>query len=108
MEIRQYGIIYEVTDYMKKALEGLLRPERIEQVTGRALVLQTFSISRVGTIAGCRVLNGTIERNSRIRVIRDQRVMNDYDISSLKRVKDDVKEVREGQEISSRRSRFRK
>ena len=106
VEIRQYGIIYEVTDDMKKALEGLLRPERIEQVTGRALVLQTFSISRVGTIAGCRVLNGTIERNSRIRVIRDQRVMNDYDISSLKRVKDDVKEVREGQECGIRLERF--
>jgi len=106
VEIREYGIIYEVTDDIKKALEGLLSPERIEQVTGRALVLQTFSISRVGTIAGCRVLNGTIERNSRIRVIRDQRVLNDYDISSLKRVKDDVKEVREGQECGIRLERF--
>lgn len=104
--IRQYGIIYEITDDIKLALEGLLPPERVEVPTGRAIVLQTFSISRVGTIAGCRVLNGTIERSSRIRLIRDQRVLNDYDISSLKRVKDDAKEVREGQECGIRLQGF--
>ncbi len=104
--IRQYGIIYEITDDIKLSLEGLLPPERVEVPTGRAIVLQTFSISRVGTIAGCRMLNGTIERSSRIRLIRDQRVLNDYDISSLKRVKDDVKEVREGQECGIRLQGF--
>jgi translation initiation factor IF-2 len=104
--IRQYGIIYEITDDIKLSLEGLLPPERVEVPTGRAIVLQTFSISRVGTIAGCRMLNGTIERSSRVRLIRDQRVLNDYDISSLKRVKDDVKEVREGQECGIRLQGF--
>jgi translation initiation factor IF-2 len=66
VEIRRYNIIYEITDHIKLALEGLLIPERVQETTGRALVLQTFKISRFGTIAGCRVLNGTIERNSRV------------------------------------------
>lgn len=106
VEIRKYGIIYEVTDDIKKALEGMLRPEQLEVPTGRALVLQTFNISRFGTIAGCRVLNGVIERTNRVHVIRDQRVLNDYNIGSLKRNKDDVKEVRDGLECGIRLENF--
>ncbi|MFV0443943.1 MAG: translation initiation factor IF-2, partial [Planctomycetaceae bacterium] len=106
VEIRRYNIIYNVTDDIRQALEGLLRPERVEVTTGRALVLRTFSISRVGTIAGCRVLNGTIDRNSRVNVIRDQTILNDYAIASLKREKDDTKEVREGMECGIRLESF--
>lgn len=98
VEIRRYSIIYEVVDDIRASLEGLLRPELVQEQTGRALVLQTFSISRFGKIAGCRVLNGTINRNDRVHLIRDQKILNQYPIASLKREKDDVKEVREGME----------
>jgi translation initiation factor IF-2 len=106
VEIRPYGIIYEITDDIKKALEGLLPPEKVETPTGRAVVLQTFDISRFGRIAGCRVLNGTIERSSRIRIVRDQRILNEYNISSLKRGKDDAREVRDGLECGIRLEGF--
>ena len=106
VEIRRYAIIYEVADDIRLALEGLLDPDRQEVLTGRAIVLQTFSISRFGTIAGCRVLNGTIERNNRIHVIRDQTILNDYPIASLRREKDDAKEVREGMECGIRLDGF--
>lgn len=106
VEIRRYGIIYEVADDIKNALEGLLKPERVEVTTGRAVVLQTFAISRFGMIAGCRVLNGNIERTNRIHVIRDQRILNDYNIASLKRNKDDVREVRDGLECGIRLEGF--
>ncbi len=106
VDIRRYQIIYEVTDEIKVALEGLLTPEKRQVSTGRAIVLQTFSISRTGTIAGCRVLSGNIERNSRIRLIRDQKVLNDYGIASLKRVKEDAREVREGMECGIRLEHF--
>lgn len=106
VDIRRYDIIYEVTDEIKLALEGLLKPELKHVSTGRALVLRTFNISRFGTIAGCRVLNGSIERNNRIRLIRENRILNDYNIGSLKREKDDAKEVREGMECGIRLENF--
>lgn len=106
VEIRRYDIIYEVIDQIKRTLEGLLLPEQVQVATGRALVLQTFSISKFGTIAGCRVLSGNIERSNRVHVIRDQKVLNDYPIGSLRRVKDDVKEVREGMECGIRLEGF--
>ena len=106
VEIRRYDIIYEVTEHIRMALEGLLRPERVEVATGRAIVLRTFQISRFGTIAGCRVLNGTINRDSQIHVIRDQTVLNSYRIGSLKREKDDAKEVRDGMECGIRLDGF--
>ncbi len=106
VEIRRYEIIYEVTDHIKQALEGLLEPERVQETTGRAIVLQTFKVSRYGMIAGCRILNGTIDRNSRVHVIRDQKVLGDYDLASLKREKDDAKEVREGMECGIRLAGF--
>lgn len=106
VEIRRYSIIYEVIDEIKQSLEGMLRPERVEKTTGRAVVLQTFSISRFGTIAGCRVINGTISRDNRVHVIRDNAVINDYRMASLKREKDDTKEVREGMECGIRLEGF--
>lgn len=106
VEIRRYSIIYEVTKDIRDALEGMLAPEKVEVATGRAIVLRTFDISRFGRIAGCRVLNGTIERNSRIHVIRDQTILNNYPIASLKREKDDAKEVREGMECGIRLDGF--
>ena len=106
VEIRRYDIIYEVTDEIKQSLEGLLKPEKVQVQTGGAVVLQTFTVSRTGTIAGCRVLSGTIERNNRVHVIRDQTVLNDYAIASLRRVKDDAKEVREGMECGIRLDGF--
>lgn len=106
VDIRRYNIIYEITQDIKRALEGLLAPESVEVSTGRAIVLQTFSISRTGTIAGCRVLNGTIDRNDRVHVIRDQTIINNYPIASLRREKEDVKTVREGMECGIRLDGF--
>ena len=106
VDVRRYNIIYNITDEIRLALEGLLAPERVEVATGRAIVLRTFSISRMGTVAGCRVLNGTIERSNRMHVIRDQKVLNDYHIASLKREKDDVRDVRDGLECGIRLEGF--
>jgi len=98
VQIRRYDIIYQVTSDLQAALEGMLRPEKHERELGRALVQQLFHISRIGTAAGCRVLAGTITRDSHVRVIRDNRVIGDYALDSLRREKDDVREVREGLE----------
>ena len=106
VDIRRYNIIYEVTEQIRLALQGLLRPERVEVPTGRAFVMRTFQISRFGTIAGCRVLHGTISRDNRVHVIRDQKILNDYRIGSLKREKEDAREVREGMECGIRLEGF--
>lgn len=98
VQIRRYDIIYQVTDDIRKALEGMLKPEQRDVDLGRAVVQRIFTISRLGTIAGCRVLSGTIERNSRVRVIRESRVLGEYPLESLRREKDDAREVREGLE----------
>jgi translation initiation factor IF-2 len=84
----------------------MLKPEELENDLGRALVQQTFQISRVGTVAGCRVLSGVIARDARVRVIRDSRVIGDYAIDSLRREKDDVREVREGLECGIKLAGF--
>ena len=106
VQIRRYDIIYQVTDDLKAALEGMLKPEKREVELGRALVQQTFHISRLGTIAGCRVLAGTIQRNCRVRVIRESRIIGDYPLDSLKREKDDAREVREGLECGMKLDGF--
>jgi translation initiation factor IF-2 len=98
VQIRRYEIIYKLTADLKAALEGMLEPEKRDIELGRAFVQRTFTISRVGTIAGCRVMAGTIQRNARVRVIRDNRIIGDYPLESLKREKDDAREVREGME----------
>jgi len=96
VQVRRYEVIYKITEDLKAALEGMLKPEKREKELGRALVQRLFSISRLGVIAGCRVLAGTIERGSRVRIIRESRIIGEYPLDSLRRIKDDVKEVREG------------
>jgi translation initiation factor IF-2 len=98
VQVRRYEIIYQVTDELRNALEGMLAPEKRESELGRALVQRTFAISRLGVIAGCRVIAGIIARNARLRVIRDSRILGDYPVDSLKREKDDAREVRDGLE----------
>ncbi len=96
VQIRRYDIIYQVTEDLRAAMEGMLKPEKREVDLGQALVKRTFHISRVGTVAGCQVLRGTVQRDGRVRVIRDSRITGDYPIESLKREKDDAREVRQG------------
>ena len=98
IQIRRYDIIYNLTDDIKKALEGMLKPLEQVKELGRATVQQVFMVGRQGAIAGCRVTSGIIERDCRIRVIRESRIIGEYPLDSLKRVKDDVKEVRDGYE----------
>ncbi len=98
IEIRTYRIIYEIIDDIKKAMEGLLEPEKEETALGRADVKKTFNISGVGTIAGSQVSQGTIERNSQARIIRDSRIVYDGKIAALKRFKEDVAKVASGYE----------
>jgi translation initiation factor IF-2 len=98
VEIKLYRIIYEAVADVKAALEGMLRPEEREVVFGEAQVRETFKVPRMGTIAGCIVRSGIINRKGRVRVIRDGVEMYDGAISSLRRFKDDVNEVKEGYE----------
>jgi translation initiation factor IF-2 len=106
VQVRRYDIIYQVTDDLRNALEGMLAPEKRELELGRAVVQRTFSISRIGVIAGCRVIGGVIARNGRMRVIRESRVIGEYGIESLRREKDDVREVRDGLECGIKLAGF--
>ena len=106
VQIRRYDIIYQLTADVKAALEGMLTPEEREKELGRAIVQQTFQISKVGTVAGCRVTAGTIVRDCKIRIIRNNRVIGTYDLGTLRREKDDVKEVRDGYECGMRLTGF--
>jgi translation initiation factor IF-2 len=96
VDIHIYDVIYEAVDDVTAALEGLLSPEKKETILGTAEVRETFKVSKVGTIAGCYISDGRIDRKGRARLVRDGIVVYDGDIGSLKRFKDDVKEVREG------------
>jgi translation initiation factor IF-2 len=98
VDVRTYRIIYEAVEDVRNALEGLLKPEERETVLGEAEVLQLFKVSKVGTIAGCTVRSGTIQRTAKARIIRDGSPVYTGSLSSLKRFKDDVREVREGLE----------
>jgi len=98
IEIRRYSIIYELVDDIRNALEGLLAPLHVEKIIGHAEVRQVFSISKVGTIAGSIVKDGRIVRTAKVRLVRDSVVITDAKLSSLKRFKDDAKEVKEGLE----------
>lgn len=98
IEIRNYSIIYQAIDEIKAAMEGLLAPSFEEVVTANIEVRDVFKISKIGTVAGCYVLDGTVKRAHKIRVIRDFVVIHDGDISALKRFKDDVAEVKFGYE----------
>jgi translation initiation factor IF-2 len=106
VQVRRYDVIYKITDDLKKALEGMLRPEEREFDLGRALVQRAYKISRIGTIAGCRVLSGTAQRNARARVIRESTVIGDYAVDTLRREKDDAKEIREGLECGVKLAGF--
>jgi translation initiation factor IF-2 len=96
IDIRMYSIIYDAINDLKDAMEGMLSPEIKEEITGTAEIRETFKISKIGTIAGCMVTSGKILRNSGIRLIRDGVVLYTGELSSLKRFKDDVKEVSKG------------
>ena len=96
VDIRNYSIIYEVINDVKDAMEGMLSPEIKEEITGNAEIRETYKISKVGTVAGCMVLDGKIYRSSRIRLIRENVVIYTGELSSLKRFKDDVKEISKG------------
>jgi len=96
VDIRMYNIIYEAIEDVRAALEGLLAPEEREVVLGEAEVRQLFRVPRIGTVAGCYVTEGVIERRSRVRVVRDGVSVYEGELGSLKRFKDDVREVREG------------
>ncbi|MDA9003070.1 translation initiation factor IF-2 [Flavobacteriaceae bacterium] len=96
IDIRSYSIIYDAINDIKDAMEGMLSPEMREEITGNAEIRETFKISKIGTIAGCMVTSGKIYRNSGIRIIREGVVIYTGTLSSLKRFKDDVKEVAKG------------
>ncbi|MGY5846297.1 translation initiation factor IF-2 [Salegentibacter sp. HM20] len=96
IDIRMYSIIYDAINDLKDAMEGMLSPELKEEITGTAEIRETFKISKIGTIAGCMVTSGKIYRNAGIRLIRDGVVIYTGELTSLKRFKDDVKEVSKG------------
>ncbi|HVJ13068.1 MAG TPA: EF-Tu/IF-2/RF-3 family GTPase, partial [Burkholderiales bacterium] len=96
IQVRYYNIIYDAVEEMKAALSGMLAPERKEQVLGMVEVRQVFRISKIGTVAGCYVQEGLVKRSAQVRVLRDNVVIHTGDIDSLKRFKDDVREVKAG------------
>ncbi|MBM3454425.1 MAG: translation initiation factor IF-2 [Bacteroidetes bacterium] len=98
IDIRLYSVIYKAIEELKAAMEGMLSPDIEEQITGSAEIRETFNITKVGTIAGCYVLDGTIKRSAKVRVIRDGIVVHTGVLGSLKRFKDDVKEVKNNYE----------
>jgi translation initiation factor IF-2 len=98
VEIRYYNIIYDLVDDVKKAMSGLLAPTIRETTLGTAQILEIFAVSKIGKVAGCRVLDGTVERGQHVRLIRDNVVIHEGKLATLRRVKDDVREVAAGQE----------
>ena len=98
VEIRYYAVIYDLVDEVKQAMSGLLAPTRQEIFLGNAEVLEVFAISKVGKVAGCRVTEGKVERGAQVRLIRDNVVIHEGKLSTLKRFKDEVREVTAGQE----------
>jgi translation initiation factor IF-2 len=98
IDIRTYTVIYKVTEDLRAAMEGLLEPEEVEETVGQAEVKQTFKASRVGTIAGCLVTDGKVTRSAGVRLVRDGTIVWSGKVGSLRRFKDDVAEVDEGQE----------
>jgi len=106
VEIRLYRIIYQAIEEVEAAMKGMLEPQYRENVLGHAQVRQTFKVSGVGTIAGCYVTDGKITRNSEVRVVRDSIVIHEGKLDSLKRFKDDAKEVASGYECGIGIERF--
>jgi len=98
VEVRYYNVIYDLVDDVKAAMSGMLSPEIRETFLGNAEILEVFNITRVGKVAGCRVSEGTVERGAGVRLIRDHVVIHEGKLSTLKRFKDEVKDVQSGQE----------
>ena len=98
IELRYHAVIYDVVDEIRATLEGMLRPEARERTMGSAQILQVFEVGRVGRVAGCRVTNGLVRRGSKARLLRDDVVIHDGALKTLRRFKDDVREVKEGYE----------
>ena len=96
VDVRYYNIIYEAVDEIKAALSGMMSPDRKESILGMVDIREIYRIPKVGTVAGCYVLDGIVKRNSQVRVIRDGLILHSGELDSLKRFKDDTKEVREG------------
>jgi translation initiation factor IF-2 len=97
-EIRYYSVIYDLLDDIKGTLSGMLDPELRETFLGNAEVLETFMVSKLGRVAGCRVTDGMVRRGAKVRLLRDNVVIHEGELSQLKRFKDDVQEVPAGQE----------
>ena len=106
VEIKQYSVIYQAIDDVQAAMKGMLAPKYQEKVIGNAEIRQTFKISNVGTIGGAYVLDGKLERNAGVRVLRDNVVIHDGKLASLKRFKDDAKEVSKGFECGIQIEKF--
>ena len=106
MQIRLHRIIYKAIEEIETAMKGMLDPEYEEKITGQMVVRETYKVSKVGTIAGCYVLEGSIKRDSGVRVIRDGIVIYEGQLASLKRFKDDVKEVKMGFECGAMIEKF--
>ena len=98
IEIRYYNIIYDLVDDVKAAMSGLLSPDLRETFLGNAEILEVFNISKVGKVAGCRVVEGNVQRGAKVRLVRDNVVVHEGTLSTLKRFKDEVREVQVGQE----------
>ncbi|MEY3072665.1 MAG: hypothetical protein RLZZ353_861, partial [Actinomycetota bacterium] len=107
VDVRSYRIIYEAIEDIEGAVKGLLAPERREQVLGEAEVRELFKVPRIGTVAGCIVQNGVVRRDAKVRVVRDGVVLVEDDLSSLRRFKDDVREVAQGFECGIGLERFK-
>ena len=106
MQIRLHRIIYKAIEEIETAMKGMLDPEYEEKITGQMVVRETYKVSKVGTIAGCYVLEGSVKRDSGVRVIRDGIVIYEGQLASLKRFKDDVKEVKMGFECGAMIEKF--
>ena len=98
IEIRYYAIIYNIVDDIKAMLEGMLKPALHERMLGNAQILEIFSVGKVGKVAGCRVTDGLVRRGAKVRLLRDDIVIHDGALKTLRRFKDDVREVKEGYE----------
>ncbi|MCH9637966.1 MAG: translation initiation factor IF-2, partial [Betaproteobacteria bacterium] len=98
VDVRYYNIIYEAVDEIKAALSGMMSPDRKENILGLVDIREVYRIPKVGVVAGCFVLEGIVKKGSLVRLLRDGKVIHSCELESLKRFKDDVKEVREGSE----------
>ena len=98
IEIKFFTVIYELLDYIKDSMSGLLVPDKKEVLNGKAKIKEIFKMSKVGKIAGCEVIEGKIEKNSKIRLLRDNKLIYDGKLNSLKKFKEEASEVKEGSE----------